>query len=198
MKVHQHHHRNCPGIFSGRGSRIYDTVARGLLRGLYARIADDLVDWLPDGADVLDVGTGPGVLVSELARRRPALRIVGVDLSADMIAAAQRNLREFGERASAQQGDVTELPFPDETFDLVVTSFSSHHWDDPSGAVPELARVLRPGGRLYNYDFGFAPFDVIEDTARSSGLFGAGPMRRTTIRTGALFPRRCVRQVLTA
>ncbi|MBI3692256.1 MAG: hypothetical protein HY239_16785, partial [Mycolicibacterium aromaticivorans] len=67
MRVH--HHRNCPGVFAGRGSRIYDKTARTLLRGLYARIADDLVDVLPDGAEVLDVGTGPGVLLSELARR---------------------------------------------------------------------------------------------------------------------------------
>jgi ubiquinone/menaquinone biosynthesis C-methylase UbiE len=168
------------------------------LRGLYSRIADDLVDVLPDGAEVLDVGTGPGALVSELARRRSDLRLVGVDLSADMVEAAQRNLREFGDRACAKQGDVTDLPFAAETFDLVVTSFSSHHWDDPAAAVPELARVLRPGGRLYVYDFGFAPFGVIAETARSRGLFDSNPARATKIRTGVLFPRRCVRQVLTA
>lgn len=197
MRVQRHHH-NRPGVFSGRGSRIYDRVARTLMRNLYSRIADDLVDSLPDGAEVLDVGTGPGVLVSELARRRPDLRVVGVDLSADMITAAQRNLREFGDRASARQGDVTDLPFADDTFDLVVTSFSSHHWDDPAGAVPELARVVRPGGRLYIYDFGFAPFDVVAETARARNLFTTRPVRKTTIRTGVLWPRRCVRQVLTA
>lgn len=196
MRVH--HHRNCPGVFSGRGSRIYDAVARTVLRGLYSRIADDLVDVLPAGAEVLDVGTGPGALVSELARRRPDLRLVGVDLSADMVDAAQRNLSEFGDRACAKQGDVTDLPFAADTFDLIVTSFSSHHWDDPAAAVPELARVLRSGGRLYIYDFGFAPFGVITETARSRGLFGSNPARATKIRTGVLFPRRCVRQVLTA
>ena len=115
-----------------------------------------------------------------------------------MITAAQRNLREFGDRASARQGDVTDLPFAADTFDLVVTSFSSHHWDDPAGAVPELARVLRPVGRLYIYDFGFAPFDVVAETARARNLFTTRPVRKTTIRTGVLWPRRCVRQVLTA
>ena len=196
MRVH--HHRNCPGVFSGRGSRIYDRTARTLLRGVYARIADDLVDVLPEGADVLDVGTGPGVLISELAGRRSDLHLVGVDLSADMVSAAQRNLSEFGGRATAQQGDVVDLPFAAGTFDLVVSSFSSHHWDDPVAAVPELARVLRPGGRLYIYDFGFAPFDVITETARSRDVFGSNPVRTTRIRTGVLFPRRCTRQVLTA
>lgn len=196
MRVH--HHRNLPGVFAGRGSRIYDRTARTLLRGLYARIADDLVDVLPDGADVLDVGTGPGVLLTELARRRPDLHLVGVDLSADMVSAAQRNLSEFGGRATAQQGDVVDLPFAAGAFDLVVSSFSSHHWDAPAAAVPELARVLRPGGRLYVYDFGFAPFDVITETARSRGVFGSSPVRTSRIRTGVLFPRRCTRQVLTA
>ncbi len=200
MRVH--HHRNLPGVFAGRGSRIYDRTARTLLRGgLYARIADDLVDVLPDGADVLDVGTGPGVLLTELARRRPDLHLVGgVDLSADMVSAAQRNLSEFGGRATAQQGDVVDLPFAAGAFDLVVSSFSSHHWDDPpAAAVPELARVLRPGGRLYVYDFGFAPFDVITETARSRGVFfGSSPVRTSRIRTGVLCPRRCTRQVLTA
>ncbi|WP_194163490.1 class I SAM-dependent methyltransferase [Mycolicibacterium sp. P1-5] len=196
MRVH--HHGNCPGVFSGRGSRIYDRVARTLLRRLYARIAEDLVDVLPDGAEVLDVGTGPGALVSELARRRPDLHLVGIDLSADMVSVARRNLSEFGDRASAQHGDATDLPFGADAFDLVVTSFSSHHWDDPAAAIPELARVLRPGGRLYIYDFGFAPFGIITETARSQGLFESNPVRSTQIRTGALFPRRCTRQVMTA
>ncbi|WP_161976327.1 class I SAM-dependent methyltransferase [Mycolicibacterium sp. CH28] len=196
MRVH--HHRNCPGVFSGRGSRVYDWAARTLLPGLYSRIADDLVEVLPEGAEVLDVGTGPGALVGELARRRSDLRLVGVDLSTDMVAAARRNLREFGERATAVHGDVADLPFAEHTFDLVVTSFSSHHWDDLAAAVPELARVLRPGGRLYVYDFGFAPFGAIAETARSLGLFEAKPVRSTRIRTGVVFPRRCVRQVLTA
>ncbi len=196
MRVH--HHRNCPGVFAGRGSRIYDKTARTLLRGLYARIADDLVEVLPDGAKVLDVGTGPGVLLSELARRRPDLHLVGIDLSADMVSAAQRNLSEFGDRATARRGDVVDLPFATGTFDLVVSSFSAHHWDDPEAGVPELARVLRPGGRLYVYDFGFAPFGVLQEAARSRGAFGSNPGRTTRIRTGVLFPRRCTRLVLTA
>jgi ubiquinone/menaquinone biosynthesis C-methylase UbiE len=192
-----HLHGNCPAFFEGRASRVYDVVARRLLRGLYCRIADDLVEAAPEGADVLDVGTGPGVLLMELARRRPDLRLTGVDLSADMVAAALRNLRDFGERVSARVGDVVDLPFADDSFDVVVTSFSMHHWDDPAGAVPELARVLRPGGRLYVYDFGHAPFDVLAGTARERGVLGGRPLRPTVIRTGVPVLSRCVRQVMT-
>jgi ubiquinone/menaquinone biosynthesis C-methylase UbiE len=83
-------HGNRPALFEGRASRVYDFMARRLLRGLYRRIADDLVDAVREGADVLDVGTGPGVLLVELAKRRPDVRMTGVDLSTDMISASGR------------------------------------------------------------------------------------------------------------
>jgi ubiquinone/menaquinone biosynthesis C-methylase UbiE len=143
---------------------------------------------------VLDVGTGPGVLL-ELASLRPDLRLTGVDLSADMVANATRNLAAHP-NASAQVGDVTALPFLDGTFDLVVSSFSAHHWDHPEAAVPELARVLRPAGRLRVYDFRFAPFDLLTTTAGEHGLFTADPPRRDPVRTGVPFFRRCTRLVL--
>src|SRR5437660_11801540 len=104
--------RNASKIFQGRSSRIYDFASRRVLRGMYRRLAADVAAVAPDGGAVLDVGTGPGVLLVELAARRPDLRLTGVDLSADMIAAAMRNLQPFGERASARVGDVTNLPFP--------------------------------------------------------------------------------------
>ncbi|PSK98897.1 methyltransferase family protein [Murinocardiopsis flavida] len=189
---------NMPELFQGRGTRAYDRIARWLLRGLYTRIAEDVADVAPDNGTVLDVGTGPGVLVAEIARRRADLRITGVDLSADMVAAAQRNLGPFGARAAARVGDVTDLPFPDDSFDLIVSSFSLHHWDDPDGAVPELARVLKPGGRLAVYDFERAPFDMLVSAARSRSLLTGRPARRDLIRTGVpVFPR-CARHVMTA
>jgi ubiquinone/menaquinone biosynthesis C-methylase UbiE len=198
MAMHTHLHGNQPELFSGRGSRVYDFIARRPLRGLYRRIVDDLVDTVPEKAAVLDVGTGPGVLLVELAQRRADLTVTGIDLSADMVAAAERNLQPFGERASARVGDVTDLPFGDDSFDVVVTSFSAHHWDHPAAAVPELDRVLRPGGKLYVYDFGHGPFDVLTDTASERALFTGGPVRRTKIRTGVLVFPRCVLQTMTA
>jgi ubiquinone/menaquinone biosynthesis C-methylase UbiE len=191
-------HGNRPDAFAGRSSRRYDLMARWLTRGVYRRFAEDIVDAAPDGGAVLDVGTGPGVLLVEIARRRPDLRLTGIDLSPDMIAAAQRNLRAFGERADARTADVADLPFPDDSFDVVVSSFSLHHWDDPEAAVPELARVLRPGGRFYVYDFGFAPFEKLVAAARDHDVLSGQSPRRTVIRPGVPFFPRCVRHVMTA
>jgi ubiquinone/menaquinone biosynthesis C-methylase UbiE len=196
-RAHRRHGHGAKNAFEGRASRFYDFMARRLLRRLYRRLAADLADVPPQGGAVLDVGTGPGVLLVELAKRRPDLRLSGVDLSADMIAAATRNLAPFGGRADAHVGDVAGLPFPDASFDVVVSSLSLHHWEDPAAAVPELARVLRPGGRVHIYDFRNAPFDKLEDAARSRSLLGGRPPETTTVRTGLPFFR-CVRYVLSS
>jgi len=156
----------------------------------YRRLAADLSEVAPPSANVLDVGTGPAVLPRELMRRRPDLQVTGLDRSADMIAAATRNLAPYGGRATARVGDVTALPFPDDSFDLITTSFSLHHWDDVAAAGPELARVLRPGGRVVVYDFPFAPFDELARVAE----FGSTP--RSPVRTGLPFLT-CERLVLT-
>lgn len=199
MRVHLHgSHRNLPGMFSGRRSKVYDVVARRILRGAYRRVADDICAAAPHGAALLDVGTGPGVLLVEIARRRPDLTLTGLDLSPDMVDAARRNLRPYADRADARVGDVTDLPFPDGSFDVVVSSISLHHWDRPEAAVPELARVLRPGGLLRIYDFGFAPFDTLVDTARERSLFTAAPPERAPWRTGVLHVPGAQRLIMSA
>ena len=142
---------------------------------------------------MLDVGTGPGVLLVELARRRPDLRLTGVDLSADMIAFAGRNL---GGRGEVHVGDVADLPFEDGSFDVIVSSLSLHHWESPADAVPELARVLRPGGRVLIYDFPGAPFTALADAAwNASVLNGAAPQTTPDPHRALVHPVRAVRPV---
>ena len=61
--------------------------------------------------------------------------------------------------------------------------------------MPELARILRPGGRVYIYDFPFAPFDKLTDSARTRSVLNGAPAGTNTIRTGIPFLR-CVRYVM--
>lgn len=196
--MHRHHHRDMPTAFTGRSTRVYDLMARRLLRRVYRRLATDVAASTPDGATVLDVGTGPGVLLAELARRRPDLTLIGVDLSADMVTAAARNLASFGARASVEQADVAELPFAAASVDVVVSSLSLHHWDRPAEAIGELGRVLRAGGRLAIYDFPFAPFDEVEAAARDRSLFQATAPQRVQLPVRIPFFPRFVRLTLTA
>ena len=188
MRLHQHVHGGNDG-FAGRRSRFYDLLATRFFRRAYRRLARDLAPLAPEGAAVLDVGTGPGVLLVELARLRPDLRITGVDLSPDMVAAAQRKLADWGGRVEAVTGDVAALPFPDGSFDLIVSSLSLHHWPRPAEARPELARVLRPGGRICVYDVPAAPFDEL--TA------GGEVLQRSRIRSGIPFLPALTRMVFT-
>jgi ubiquinone/menaquinone biosynthesis C-methylase UbiE len=154
--------------FRGRATHVYDRVAGLLLRGLYRRVAAEVAAAVPSGAAVLDAGAGTGRLLVALARRRPDLELTGVDLEADMIARAEHNAAAAGlaDRIALQVGDVADLPYPDDSFDLVVSTLSMHHWAVVEPAVEELARVLRPGGRLWIYDFRLAP---------EHGLTGAVP-----------------------
>jgi ubiquinone/menaquinone biosynthesis C-methylase UbiE len=96
-------------------------------------------------ARVLDLGCGAGHVSFHVAPR--AREVVAYDLSAEMLdvvgrAAADRGLRNIVTR----QGVAEHLPFPDESFDYVLSRFSAHHWRDFEGGLREVARVLRPGG----------------------------------------------------
>lgn len=110
----------------------------------------------------LDVGAGPGQVTFEIARQRPGLRMVGVDLAAQMVAQAGREAarsRRNG-RDLVLQADGHNLPLPDDSFDLVMSSFALHHWEDPLLVLNEMARVLRrpkpgeglAGGRYFIAD----------------------------------------------
>lgn len=199
MRGHNKSRRHGPislhGSFEGGSSRLYDVVARRLMRGVYRRIAEDIALVAPRDAALLDIGTGPGTLIGEIARLRPDLAITGVDLSDDMAKLASRNTAAYAERVSVQQGDAAALPFPDDKFDLVVTSFSLHHWADINAAGAEITRVLRPGGRLYVYDFARAPFDALDNAVREDA---DRPTRHTVIRTGRMHMKNCVRHVVPA
>ena len=104
--------------------------------------------------EAADLGCGPGYLAIELARSAPGLRVTGVDLSDAMLTQAIANARLAGvaHQTDFRTGDVAALPFPDASLDLVVSTLSLHHWDDPRPVFDEIARVLRPGGAFMIFD----------------------------------------------
>ncbi|GAB3652175.1 class I SAM-dependent methyltransferase [Glycomyces tarimensis] len=183
-RTRDHGHGHGHGPIEGRASRRYDLMARYFMRRVYRRLAADVTAAAPADGAVLDIGTGPGVLLMELARSRPDLKLTGVDVSADMIDAARRNL---GDTAAVRTADVAALPFDPESFDVVVASFTAHHWDDPLAGAAEIARVLRPGGRMLVYDFDRAPYEALARPDRF------GHVSRVRFRTGLGRFLRCER-----
>ncbi|MGV9334331.1 class I SAM-dependent methyltransferase [Nocardia sp. NPDC003726] len=164
--------------FGAKQSRGYDQRASRLLKGLYRRIAADIDADAPTGAWVLDVGTGPGELLARLVSRRPDLHLHGIDLSPHMIDLAEAKLS--GGTVELSVGDVAALPYPDDSFDLVVSSLSMHEWPDVGRATAELARVLRPGGAVAIYDFRFLRSAAALSALRRS--FDAATVRREPVR----------------
>ena len=129
----------------------YDRHAGRLGDALYRQVvADVTASGLPPGARVLDVGTGPGRIPRMLAATHPDWQIDAVDLEPRMIEFARR--QDSGGTVTFTVGDGADLPYPDATFDLIVSSMSQHHWSDVPGVLSDLHRVLKPGGRLWIYD----------------------------------------------
>lgn len=153
--------RKVPGGILVSNAALYDALAhRLLLRSLFERVAADIARVAPEGARVLEVGCGPGRLSILLARRH-GLRVTGLDLDPEMIELARANaaMTSHGGGPSFVVGNVSALSFPDESFDLVVSTLSMHHWADASTALNEIGRVLRPKGRAIVWDLrgGFIP-----------------------------------------
>jgi ubiquinone/menaquinone biosynthesis C-methylase UbiE len=104
---------------------------------------------------VLEIGSGPGYLGLEWLSRTSNSTLTGLEISQDMVDQARRNAAEyrFSERATYVQGTGAKLPFPDASFDGVITASSLHEWDNPTETLQEIWRVLKPGGRLLVLDF---------------------------------------------
>ncbi len=116
-------------------------------------VAERAVRLMPHGA-AADLGCGPGLLVVEMAKKAPGLQLTGVDLAEDLLEEGRRYaaIEDVYERVDFKYGNVQELPFEDESLDLVVSSLSLHHWTDPVAVFNEIERVLRPGGAFLIYD----------------------------------------------
>ena len=130
------------------------TISRLGFEDAYAELADRVVPEVDDAAGtgtlkVLDAGIGTGAMAIAFASRcGHPVDISGIDLSSGMLRQAGRNLQEFNLAARLLQGDVTDLPFADNTFDVVLVAHVLEHMAVPEAALAELCRALKPGGVL--------------------------------------------------
>lgn len=117
---------------------------------------------------ILDIGTGEGILPLKIARENRQLEVHGVDTSDKAIDSARR--RSFGlglpNPPTFEVGDVSSLSFEDNYFDLVVSTFSLHHWPDPIRGLNEIYRITRPGGEAWIYDHWRNPTNAAKERMR--------------------------------
>jgi ubiquinone/menaquinone biosynthesis C-methylase UbiE len=105
----------------------------------------------PLGRDVLEIGAGGGSVARQVLSDNPELAWTAIDIDPRMTQAAAVRLSEF-RHASVKTADATAMPFPDDSFDAVVSCLMLHHIIDWERAVAEVARVLRSGGVFVGYD----------------------------------------------
>src|SRR5260370_27854885 len=145
-------------------------VFRGKFRELRLRTAT--LARMQPGEQVLDVGCGTGTLAMEVARRvGRAGRVAGVDPGTEQIARARSKAARSHVPIEFQIGVIEQLPFPDQTFDVVLSTLMMHHLPDDlkRQGLAEIARVLKLGGRL-----GIADFKRKKDRAGQAARFHAG------------------------
>ena len=135
-----------------RISRRYDlmnTMMTGGMHYRWRRLASRMAASHAPGP-VLDVATGTGDFVVELARLPWVTHAIGLDFSGEMLFIAREKARRKGvdSKSSFLLGDALTLPFRDESFATVTSGFSLRNVIDVSQALREMARVTRPGGRL--------------------------------------------------
>jgi ubiquinone/menaquinone biosynthesis C-methylase UbiE len=127
-----------------------ETYERYMVPALFMPAAERLLDVVRPrpGERVLDVGSGTGIVARRVALRvRPHGPVTGFDLSPDMLAVARATAKQAGLAIDWQEGRAEAVPFPDESFDLVLSQFALMFFTDRAKALAEMRRVLHPGGR---------------------------------------------------
>ena len=138
--------------------RLYDLLISWTTRGRQRQYRQDLIDraGLQPGVSLLDVGCGTGSFATAAwSHTQPGGTVCGVDVSEEMLRAAKRKNLKARSEVAFKISEATNLPFQDETFD-VVTMITALHAIPPSArdtCLAEMVRVLRPGGRLLLVDF---------------------------------------------
>lgn len=108
------------------------------------RALGDLDQWR--GKDAIELGCGTGYFSAWLAKI--GMQPVGIDITPEQLANAQRFQQEFGIAFPLIEGNAEKVPLPDASFDLALSEYGASIWCDPEVWIPEAARLLRPGGLL--------------------------------------------------
>jgi ubiquinone/menaquinone biosynthesis C-methylase UbiE len=133
---------------------VYDQMQRRLRNKGWIETQDVIKVGITDGL-ALEIGPGPGYLGLEWLKNTRGTTLKGLDISADMIAAAQRNAADYqlSDRVEYVKSSSAKLPFENELFDAVFTANSLHEWSQPKQTFDEIWRVLKQGGKFFISDF---------------------------------------------
>jgi len=154
------------------GAILYNALSgTSVFQRHYKLIARDILGDRAEGS-LLDIGTGPGRLLLELHQLSPGMRLVGIDISPSMVVKARQNMADVGLSGviEIREGNASQMAFGDDSFDIVVSTGSIHHWKDPTAGLNEVYRVLKPGAYALMYDLvSDTPASILKDMAHEFG-----------------------------
>lgn len=131
----------------------YEKAARLVVEPYYRKVAEKIVSSGVTGF-LLDLGTGPGYLPIEIAKRCPEAHIIGIDLSAKLIRAARANAAKAGlsDRLGFEIGNAAGLRFQNASFDMIISTGMLHSLKVPEKVLQEIHRLLKTGGKAWIFD----------------------------------------------
>lgn len=136
----------------------------------FAKLARRVAGQIAPGSTVLEVAPGPGYFCIELAKLG-AYSITGLDISHTFVEIARQKAAEAGVHAEFRQGNASNMPFADNTFDFLLCRAAFKNFGQPVRALQEMCRVLKPGGRGLVIDLRKdASMESINHTVDAMGL----------------------------
>jgi ubiquinone/menaquinone biosynthesis C-methylase UbiE len=148
--------RFIPALSYDRLTPFYDPLLRWGMREETFKSALIRQAEIRPGMRVLDLGCGTGTLTILIKQTHPASEVTGLDGDPEVLQIARAKAAKTGVEIIFDLGMAFQLPYPDRSFDRVLTSLVLHHLtrNDKQRAIGEVFRVLRPGGELHIVDFG--------------------------------------------
>jgi ubiquinone/menaquinone biosynthesis C-methylase UbiE len=149
------HQKYVPALSFRWLTPLYDALVEGPMS--FARMRRDLLTQMGNlgNKKVLDVGCGTGTMLVIVKRAFPTSEVVGLDGDLEILEMARAKAQKSAPGIQFDHGMSFDLPYPDESFDVVLTSMMLHHLirEDKEKTAREMYRVLRPGGQLFGADF---------------------------------------------
>ena len=161
-------------LIAPRYDRFTRAFSFGMDQGWKSALVRAASQSIVTGGQVCDAATGTGDLAFALAAARPDLVIAATDVSLEMLTlAGERRVRAGAPRVSVSAGDLSALPFPAASLDAITAGYALRNTPDWHASIGEMARVLKPGGRLFTLDF-FLPASPVWREAFLAWLWAAG------------------------
>jgi ubiquinone/menaquinone biosynthesis C-methylase UbiE len=133
-------------------------------RFIFKRIAKRALCLMPDAQVIADIGTGPGYLAIELAKKSGKI-VKAIDISPNMLKKAKDNAKKAGVEIEVIESNCESLPFADHSVSLLTSSNMIHMLEDPLPFIKEVKRVCKPGGKALISGFKRNPWWIITDLA---------------------------------